>query len=101
MRRRPSRPSRSPWTKPAVHSPGRRGGDAMDGNEPETFDFDVFLSHSSKDKPVVRSLAERLKRDGLKVWFDQWEIRLGDSIYAKIRDGLERSRILLLFMSRN
>ena len=72
-----------------------------EGNEPETFDFDVFLSHSSKDKAVVRDLAERLKADGLKVWFDEWEIRLGDSIFARVREGLERSRILLLFMSRN
>ena len=73
----------------------------MDHNEPETFEFDVFLSHSSKDKGVVRALAERLRRDGLKVWFDEWEIRLGDSVYAKISDGLERSRTLLLCMSRN
>jgi hypothetical protein len=73
----------------------------MDHNEPETFDFDVFLSHSSNDKPVVRALAERLRRDGLRVWFDEWVIQLGDSIYAKISDGLERSRILLLCMSRN
>jgi small GTP-binding protein len=73
----------------------------MDHNEPVTFDFDVFLSHSSKDKAAVRALAERLRRDGLKVWFDEWEIRLGDSVYARISDGLERSRILLLFMSRS
>jgi len=77
----------------------------MDGNanqnELETFDFDVFLSHSSKDKPTVRALAERLKAAGLKVWFDEWALQLGDPIFAKVQQGLERSRILLLFMSRN
>ena len=31
------------------------------------FPYDVFLSHSAKDKPVVRPLAERLRQDGLKV----------------------------------
>lgn len=36
------------------------------------FQFDVFLSHSAKDKAVVRPLAERLRQDGLKVWFDEW-----------------------------
>lgn len=36
------------------------------------FQYDVFLSHSSKDKAVVRPLAERLRKDGLKVWFDEW-----------------------------
>jgi hypothetical protein len=38
------------------------------------FTHDVFLSHSAKDKAVVRPLAERLRKDGLKVWFDEWEI---------------------------
>lgn len=42
---------------------------------PETFDYDVFLSHSSKDKDIVRPLAERLRADGLRVWFDEWEMQ--------------------------
>ncbi len=55
----------------------------------ETFSYDVFLSHSSKDKKVVRAVAERLRADGLRVWFDEWEIKAGDSIPAKIKKGLE------------
>jgi hypothetical protein len=35
------------------------------------FDYDVFFSHSSKDKPVVRELAKRLRQDGLRVWLDE------------------------------
>ena len=58
------------------------------------FKFDVFLSHSSKDKVVVRELAERLRKDGLKVWFDEWELKPGDSIPAKIEQWLEHSRVL-------
>ena len=58
------------------------------------FAHDVFLSHSSKDKEVVRAVAERLRADGLRVWFDEWEIRPGDSIPAKIEEGLEHSRVL-------
>lgn len=65
----------------------------------ETFKYDVFLSHSSKDKPAVRALAERLKADGLRVWFDEWEIKPGDSIPLKIEQGLEQSRTLVLVMS--
>ena len=68
---------------------------------PDEFPYDVFLSHSAKDKPVVRDVAERLKKDGLRVWFDEWEIRPGDSIPAKIEEGLERSRVLVLCMSAN
>jgi DNA-binding CsgD family transcriptional regulator len=66
---------------------------------PESFQYDVFLSHSSKDKAVVRPLAEQLRKDGLRVWFDEWEIKIGDSIPAKVEEGLERSRVLILCMS--
>ncbi|MEI7819731.1 MAG: toll/interleukin-1 receptor domain-containing protein [Verrucomicrobiota bacterium] len=68
---------------------------------PGEFPYDVFLSHSAKDKPVVRDVAERLRKDGLRVWFDEWEIRPGDSIPAKIEEGLERSRVLVPCMSAN
>jgi len=63
------------------------------------FEYDVFLSHSSRDKVLVRALAERLRADGLRVWFDEWELKAGDSIPAKIEEGLERSRVLVLCMS--
>ena len=64
----------------------------------ESFDDDVFLSHRAKDKTVVRPLAERLRKDGVKVWFDEWVLKPGGSIEssrsktAKIEEGLERSR---------
>ena len=67
----------------------------------DDFAYDVFLSHSSKDKAVVRAVAERLQTDGLRVWLDDWEIRPGDSIPAKIEEGLEHSRVLVLSMSVN
>ena len=67
----------------------------------ENFHYDVFLCHSSEDKEVVRDVAERLKRDRLQVWFDEWELKPGDSIPAKIEEGLEHSRVLVLCMSKN
>ena len=68
---------------------------------PDQFTHDVFLSHSSKDKPVVRELAARLKKDGIRVWLDEEQIKPGDSIPAKIEEGLEHSRVLVLCMSAN
>jgi hypothetical protein len=61
--------------------------------------YDVFLCHSSKNKDVVRDVANRLKSDGVRVWFDEWEIQPGDNIPAKIENGLEHSRVLVLCMS--
>ena len=63
------------------------------------FDYDVFLSYSSRDKKAVRALAKRLKDDGLRVWLDDWVIQPGDPISLKIQRGLEASRILLMCMS--
>jgi hypothetical protein len=57
---------------------------------PTPFRYDVFLSHSSADKPVVRELAERLRAAGLRVWLDDWIIRPGDLISAKIEEGTVR-----------
>jgi len=65
------------------------------------FQYDVFLSHSSKDKGVVRAIAERLREDGLKVWFDEWVLKPGDSIPARIEEGLECSRVLVFCTSAN
>jgi hypothetical protein len=67
----------------------------------EDFKYDVFLSHSSHDKAVVRDVAERLRSDGLRVWLDDWELKPGDSIPSKIEDGLKHSRVLVLCMSAN
>ena len=52
------------------------------------FAYDVFLSHSAKDKAVVRDVAERLRKDGVKVWFDEWVLKPGDSIPSKVEEGL-------------
>lgn len=54
--------------------------------------FDVFLSHNAQDKPRVLRLAERLREAGLRVWLDEWVIRLGDIIALKVDEGLEQSQ---------
>jgi small GTP-binding protein len=67
-------------------------------DEPD-FKYDVFLSHSAKDKSVVREIAERLRNDGVKVWFDEWVLKPGDVIPSKVEEGLELSYVLVLCMS--
>ena len=68
-------------------------------NDNKSFEYDVFLSHNSKDKPRVQKLAELLRQAGLKVWFDEWVIRPGDDIFHEIEAGLESSRVLVLCIS--
>jgi WD40 repeat protein len=61
--------------------------------------WDVFISYSSDDKAVVRAVAERLRADGLRVWFDDWEIPAGGHIQTKIDEALASARVLVLCMS--
>jgi hypothetical protein len=65
----------------------------------DSFTYDVFLSHNSRDKPQVRKLAGRLKKAGLRVWFDDWVIKAGDDIYLAIERGLEAARVQVLCLS--
>ena len=57
----------------------------------------VFLSHSSKDKPFVRDLADALETGGeIKVWLDEREIGYGENIVLKIEEGLDANVVLLI-----
>lgn len=63
--------------------------------------FDVFISHASEDKAdVVRPLAEALKAGGLSVWYDEFELRIGDSLRRKIDRGLAGSRFGIVVLSQ-
>lgn len=43
-------------------------------------EYDVFISHASEDKDgVVRPLAIALKNKGVNVWYDEFELKIGDS----------------------
>ena len=55
--------------------------------------YDIFISHASEDKAdVARPLAAHLEHLGLKVWLDEFELTLGDSLrpirpVRKLRTG--------------
>ena len=62
--------------------------------------YDVFISHASDDKDeFVRPLANALIAVGLKVWFDEMTLRIGDSLRQKIDKGLVSSRVGLVVLS--
>ena len=66
------------------------------------FAYDVFLSHNYKGQAdPYANWPSALKQDGLRVWFDEWVIQLGDLVSLKIEQGLEQSRTLILVMSHN
>jgi hypothetical protein len=63
---------------------------------------DVFISHASEDKEaVVRPLAAALIAEGLDVWYDEFELKIGDSLRRKIDQGLANSRVGLVVLSHS
>lgn len=67
-----------------------------------TIEYDVFISHASEDKDtVVRPLANALLQRGLKVWYDEFELKIGDSLRRKIDKGLANSRFGIVVLSRS
>lgn len=72
------------------------------GEEPIIRKYDVFISHASEDKgEVVRPLAIALQNKNLKVWYDEFELKIGDSLRQKIDKGLANSRFGIVVLSKN
>lgn len=64
--------------------------------------YDVFISHASEDKArVAIPLAHQLKKLGLRVWFDEFELTLGDSLRRSIDHGLSESKFGIVILSPN
>jgi hypothetical protein len=61
----------------------------------------VFLSHSSKDKAFTRKLAEKLRELGVRVWIDEAEINIGDSLQSKIAEAIEEPDYVAAVISHN
>jgi hypothetical protein len=59
----------------------------------------VFLSHNAADKDLARRLGAQMRLNGADVWFDEWEIRAGDSIPGKVNDALETVDTVVLLWS--
>lgn len=69
----------------------------VDENTP----WDIFISHAFEDKIFARALADELIRKGLRVWFDEFELKIGDSLNQKINFGLSNSRFGIVILSTN
>lgn len=60
----------------------------------------LFLSHTGVDKPFVRQLRNDLMARGVeRIWLDEAEIDIGDSLIAKIEDGIKLSRYIAVVLS--
>lgn len=59
----------------------------------------IFLSHNSADKPFARRLAQDFDNQGIKSWLDEAEIKVGESLIEKIRDGIDNVAYVAVLLS--
>lgn len=60
----------------------------------------AFISYSHADKTLARSLATALQERGIRVWIDEGELRVGDSIIERIATAIEKVDFFLALVSR-
>ena len=59
----------------------------------------IFLCHASEDKKFVEKLAKDLMRFGFEVWFDKFEMKVGESLLEKINEGITGSGYFAVVLS--
>lgn len=89
VRRAPVRPGNDPVIKVDTR-----------GESPAGAPWDVFISHAHEDKEAVaRPLATELRSRGIRVWYDEFSLSLGDSLRRSIDRGLAESRFGVVVLS--
>jgi len=72
------------------------------------FEYDVFLCHNGADKDWTEELGSQIEAEtidgskesrNLKVFFDKWDIDIGENFIARINEGLRKSRFVACILS--
>lgn len=75
-----------------------QSADSEPGSTTKQFDF--FVSHASEDKDdLVRPIAEGLSKKGVRVWYDEFELKVGDGLRESIDKGLAKSKYGIVVLS--
>jgi len=61
----------------------------------------VFLSHSSRDKAIAQRMAVDLLMSGINVWFDEWDICVGQSITQRVEKGLYDADFVVVLLTEH
>jgi len=86
-----------------LHESGKTQGQQVTpaSDLPDEYQWDVFISHASEDKEIfVRRLADELGKS-CRVWYDEFTLKIGDSLRRSIDKGLAQSRYGVVVLSHN
>ena len=61
----------------------------------------IFLSHNHLDKPFVRMLKTDIEASGIRIWLDEVELKVGDSLILRMAEAIDKADYVVAFLSRN
>ncbi len=61
----------------------------------------IFLSYNHRDKEVVHEVAKQLEELKFHVWLDEWDLKIGDSLFERISESINQVDFLAAFISEN
>lgn len=61
--------------------------------------YQVFLSYASADKQIADIIASALSKQGVRVWFNTYELKTGDSLATAIENAISASDYLVVLLS--
>jgi hypothetical protein len=91
----------TPPTSPEAANQLVRDSLALEKADPKREKYHgIFVSHTAADKQFVRRLRKDLLEHGVpRVWMDEAEIQIGDSLIAKIEEGMNETRYIGVVLS--
>ena len=61
----------------------------------------ISYAHEPDSRAVARARATRLRRDGVPVWLDEWDLQPGEEWQSKVKAALEESKTVLAIVSKS
>jgi hypothetical protein len=61
----------------------------------------IFISYNHEDRAHAERLVSQLVLNGVEVWWDEWSVLVGDSIYTRVCEGISASRYLAVLLTAN
>jgi molecular chaperone DnaK (HSP70) len=65
----------------------------------QAFEHDVFINYAHENRDAARQLVQELEQVGLRLWFDQSSLFLGEEWERSIRSAIRNSRFFLALLS--